>query len=437
MSAAEREGDRPGAGQSAPTGEAVDSGRGSRRFDLDAAQRAAADRLAALLDRRGHPRRGGGGVYLYGPPGRGKTMLMDRFFTGTFSKRKRRWHFHEFFAHLHAAATTTSTVADAVTRLIGDAELICFDEFHVHDIGDAMLVARLLDAVFDRRVPLVVTSNYPPADLLPNPLFHDRFLPAIARITEHMTVVALDGPQDYRRLRAEVARHRAAGTVMPSHGPQTLADQLPGGVVERMDDLGDERAEVYGAGGARLRGTAPPPTGPACAGSGSGKDGLRRSVAGVARIHGRRADGPDPCTGFAAGIYSVGGTPSFPGTTVVRVGARAFTVRSAANATLAADFAELCGAELSAADYVALAARFERWIVVGVPRLREVPPDQAMRWVNLVDVLYDADRTLTVHAAVPLEELATGVARVAGVADLGRTVSRLYEISHHRDARAG
>ncbi|WP_084495444.1 cell division protein ZapE [Nocardia shimofusensis] len=360
---------------------APDSGRGPNGLELDAAQRAAADHLAALLDRRGRPRRGSGGVYLHGPPGRGKTMLMDRFSATASTKRKRRWHFHEFFAHLHAAATTTSAVGDAVTRLIGDAELVCFDEFHVHDIGDAMLIARLLDALFDRRVPLVVTSNYPPADLLPNPLFHDRFLPAIARITERMTVVALDGPRDYRRLRAGDTRHRATEPVVPG--------------------------------------------------------GLRNSWADRAQIQGAPTEGADLCTGFAAGDYLAGAAPSFAGVTVVRVGVREFTVRSIDNRTLAADFAELCGAGLSAADYVALAARFERWIVVGVPRLCSVPPDQVMRWVNLVDVLYDADRMLTVHAAVPLAELATGVAPVAGVADLGRTVSRLYEISHDGDARAG
>ncbi|MCM6772853.1 cell division protein ZapE [Nocardia sp. CDC141] len=81
---------------------------------------------------------------------------------------------------------------------MGDAELICFDEFHVHDIGDAMFVARLLDWLFARRVVLVVTSNYLPEELLPNPLWHDRFVPAIERIRARLDVVAVDGPCDYR-----------------------------------------------------------------------------------------------------------------------------------------------------------------------------------------------------------------------------------------------
>ncbi|WP_040794209.1 cell division protein ZapE [Nocardia higoensis] len=334
-------------------------------LELDASQRAADRRLAMVLDRHGRPRRGSGGVYLHGPPGRGKTMLMDRFFAAARTNRKRRWHFHEFFAHLHTAAATTSTTGEAIGRLIGDAELICFDEFHVHDIGDAMLAARLLDALFARRVPLVVTSNYPPAGLLPNPLFHDRFLPAIARITERMTVVAVTGPRDYRRLRTE-------------------------------------------------------------------------AVAG-SRAHrqAHRADVADSATGFSRGEFLVGSPPPATGVTVVRVGSRALTARAADAGTLTADFDSLCGAELSAADYVALAARFERWVVRGVPRLRTVALDQVMRWINLVDVLYDADRMLTVYADAPVEELTAGVARVAGVSDLGRAVSRLYEISHHGEAPAG
>lgn len=114
-------------------------------------------------------------------------MLMDRFFAGVGSKRKRRYHFHGFFAGLHGAVAELGSIDRAVDAVLGDAELVCFDEFHVHDIGDAMLMARLLDALFARSVLLVVTSNYAPDELLPNPLFHERFLPTIARIRAHLT----------------------------------------------------------------------------------------------------------------------------------------------------------------------------------------------------------------------------------------------------------
>ncbi|MBF6190389.1 cell division protein ZapE [Nocardia sp. CDC186] len=174
------------------------------RWDADQARAAA--RLRELVDRRGRPVRRHRGVYLHGRPGRGKTMLMNRFFAEVASRRKRRYHFHQFFANLHAAAHASGSIDAAVDALLGDAILVCFDEFHVHDIGDAMLIARLLDALFARRVTLVVTSNYPPAELLPNPLFHDRFVPAIERILADMDVVAVDGATDYRAIN----NHRAA-----------------------------------------------------------------------------------------------------------------------------------------------------------------------------------------------------------------------------------
>ncbi|MBF6187272.1 MULTISPECIES: cell division protein ZapE [Nocardia] len=303
--------------------------------ELDAGQRAAADRLAALLD-GGRPRRRARGVYLHGRPGRGKTMLMDHLLAAATRTRTRRWHFHEFFALLHRARQDTGSVDGALTALIGDAELVCFDEFHADDIGDAMLVARLLDALFARRVPLVVTSNQRPEQLLPNPLFHDRFLPVIAAIRAHLDVVAVDGPLDYRR---------------------------------------------HGSG---------------------------RTVAG-----------------FAAGRYLLGGPPC-AATTAVRIGAHTVPVHAATAGTLVASFTDLCGSAVSAADYVALAARFERWVIGAVPLLRTVHADLVTRWITLIDVLYDADRPVIVHAAAPPAALAAGMP--AG-SDLDRTVSRLYEIS--------
>ncbi len=172
----------------------------------DSGQRRAAARLRELVDRRGRPVRRHRGIYLYGRPGRGKTMLMNRFFAEVASERKRRYHFHQFFAGLHAAAHESGSIDAAVDALLGAARLVCFDEFHVHDIGDAMLIARLLDALFARRIVLVVTSNYPPAELLPNPLFHDRFVPTIERILAHLDVVAVDGAVDYRALGSRGAR---------------------------------------------------------------------------------------------------------------------------------------------------------------------------------------------------------------------------------------
>ncbi|MCU1639786.1 MAG: zapE [Nocardia sp.] len=175
---------------------------------LDHDQQQAADQLAVIAGRVGRRWRRPRGLYLYGGPGRGKTMLMDRFFAAVPSPRKRRFHFHSFFARLNAGICEYGGIDASAAALLGDAELLCFDEFHVHDAGDARLIARLLDTLFARHITLVVTSNYPPQELLPNPLMHPMFEPAIERILEHLDVLSVNGPQDYRRLGA---RHTGFG----------------------------------------------------------------------------------------------------------------------------------------------------------------------------------------------------------------------------------
>ncbi|WP_328408592.1 cell division protein ZapE [Nocardia sp. NBC_00403] len=320
-------------------------------IELNADQLRVAARLGELVDRRGRPVKRHRGIYLHGRPGRGKTMLMDRFFASVTSNRKRRFHFHTFFAQLHTTLAASGAIDRAIDTLLGDADLVCFDEFHVHDIGDAMLIARTLDALFARHIVLVVTSNYPPQELLPNPLFHDRFVPTIDRIVAHLDVVSVDGPLDYR---------------------------------------------------------------------------TRASHAG----------GP---TGFVAGRYvvrpatgEVEADPSHPGVTScgaddveVAIGVRHVHARAVDGASIVIDFSALCGTPTLSADYVQLAQRFSNWTLCDVPRLRDVPPDWAMRLVNLVDVLYDADLQLTVSARVPLTDLVADVA----LPDISRTASRLSELT--------
>ncbi|MEU4812450.1 cell division protein ZapE [Nocardia fluminea] len=219
---------------------------------LDPAQQAATRALESLLDQHSRPlrhtQRAGRpgrrdrrahrcGVYLHGRPGRGKTMVMDHFFASADTHRKRRFHFHTFFAALHAAAHTLGSIERAIDALLSDADLVCFDEFHVTDIGDAMLVARLLDAVFADRRTLVVTSNYRPEDLLPNPLFHDHFLPSIEQILADLEVVTLDGPLDYRTR----ASHRDTGFLA---GRYVLTTGVGSPAARACADAGDERPTV-------------------------------------------------------------------------------------------------------------------------------------------------------------------------------------------------
>lgn len=143
------------------------------------------------------------GVYLHGGVGRGKSFLMDGFYLQLPLQRKVRVHFHQFMRRLHEEMKASEDKHDPLVHvadaLIAKYDLICFDEFHVSDITDAMLLGRLLDKLFAAGVYFVMTSNYAPDALYPNGLARDRFLPAIALLKAHLKVVELDGEEDYRR----------------------------------------------------------------------------------------------------------------------------------------------------------------------------------------------------------------------------------------------
>jgi cell division protein ZapE len=142
------------------------------------------------------------GLYLHGAVGRGKSWLLDGFFQAVPLAQKQRLHFHEFFARLHQGMFNhreqPDALANTLDELLSDCRVLCFDEFHVHDIGDAMLITRLFKALFRRGILLLVTSNYPPEGLLPNPLYHARFKPVIDLINTRMQVMEVGGPHDYR-----------------------------------------------------------------------------------------------------------------------------------------------------------------------------------------------------------------------------------------------
>lgn len=142
------------------------------------------------------------GVYMVGGVGRGKSFLMDCFFQAVPLKRKTRLHFHEFMREVHrelADLQGTVNPLDALgERIAGRFKLICFDEFHVADITDAMILHRLLQALFDNGVGFVTTSNFAPDDLYPNGLHRDRLLPAIELLKANLEVVDVDNGVDYR-----------------------------------------------------------------------------------------------------------------------------------------------------------------------------------------------------------------------------------------------
>ncbi|MBK9245731.1 MAG: AFG1 family ATPase [Burkholderiales bacterium] len=189
----------------------------ARGYTLDGAQSRAAERLARLQEdwaNYKHARRNAllklvarpeipRGVYLWGAVGRGKSFLMDCFFSSVPLIRKTRIHFHEFMRGVHRELDDVKGMADPLDevarRVAQRARLVCFDEFHVSDIADAMILHRLLAKLFELRVGFVMTSNYAPQDLYPDGLHRDRLLPAIALLQAKLDVVHVDGGLDYRR----------------------------------------------------------------------------------------------------------------------------------------------------------------------------------------------------------------------------------------------
>jgi cell division protein ZapE len=304
------------------------------------------------------------GLYLWGPPGRGKSMLMDLFFDNAPVRAKRRVHFHVFMAEVHARVGEWRE-ADAATRrkrfgrhkgddpippvadlIASQARLLCFDELQVTDIADAMILGRLFEALFERRVVLVATSNRPPGDLYKDGINRQLFLPFIAQIENRCEVVDVAGPRDFR------------------------LDRLAG-------------AKLWFA-----------PMDPA---NTKAFDSLWRELTRVGRESG-------------ATVEVLGRKLYFP---------------HAAGALLRASFQELCAAPLGPQDYLAIAERFHTLFLAGLPRLDPSRRNEAARFVTLVDALYEAGTKLVVLAEAEPETIYPAG---DGAFEFERTVSRLQEM---------
>jgi cell division protein ZapE len=341
----------------------------------DPAQELAVEKLQmmhrALLNYKPHPVTSGGwrarlgllapqdarerrprGLYVYGGVGRGKSMLMDLFFETSAVQKKRRVHFFAFMQEVHnrlhrMRETLTGDPLPVVARdIAADAWLLCFDEFQVTDIADAMILGRLFEALFTEGVVVVATSNRAPDELYKDGLQRERFLPFIDILKQELDLLELDNGRDYRlsRLAGRRVYYFSLGPEATRHMDEIFA--------ELTDDIRPEQM--------------------------------------VIEINTRRLTVPRQAMGVAR-----------------------FT------------FKELCGQPLWAAEYLAIAERFETVLIDDVPKLGPELSNEAKRFNTLIDALYEAKVRLVVSAEVPPEELYTDG---DGAFEFERTVSRLMEM---------
>jgi cell division protein ZapE len=194
--------------------------------------------LKRLINRPNVPR----GVYMWGGVGRGKSFLMDSFYLVVPVVRKTRLHFHEFMRGVHRQLDELKGVADPLDevarRIAKKYRLICFDEFHVSDIADAMILYNLLKALFDNGVSFVMTSNYEPETLYPDGLHRDRMLPTIALLRERLDVINVDAGIDYRK--------RALEQVEAYHTPLGAdTDRALRHAFVKMADTAEEEPRIH------------------------------------------------------------------------------------------------------------------------------------------------------------------------------------------------
>ena len=305
------------------------------------------------------------GLYLWGPPGRGKSMMMDLFFTLTPIKAKRRIHFHAFMQEVHhlvhiwregsraerrknfGTYKGNDPIAPIAKRIAKTTQLLCFDEFQVTDIADAMILGRLFDAMIEARVFWVATSNRPPEDLYKDGLNRERFLPFIAHIRQKLKVIEVAGPKDFR-----------------------------------LDRLKDARLWFCPSRDAKER---------------EGFETLWRDMTAL-------------MTEMPA---------------IIEVNQRKLGFTRAAGPVLRASFGDLCTETNGPADYLAIAHRFTTLFIESVPVLGPERRNEAKRFVTLIDALYEAHvKTVILADAEPTALYPAG----DGAFEFERTVSRLEEM---------
>lgn len=205
------------------------------QHDLDSEPKQASSK-GSLFKRKKHHRADLKGLYIWGGVGRGKTLLMDLFFETLITQQKQRMHFHRFMSMIHdelrQLGAQDNTLIKVARKIAADTRVLCLDEFHVNDIGDAMILGTLMQELFKRRVLLITTSNRPPDDLYKDGLQRARFIPAIEALKTDCQVIELDNQTDYRllTLKREHTFHTPLGEITEAkmlHAFKALTSNAP------------------------------------------------------------------------------------------------------------------------------------------------------------------------------------------------------------------
>lgn len=292
------------------------------------------------------------GLYIFGSVGRGKTMLMDIFFETVPFEPKRRVHFHEFMADVHERIARAreghkgDPIPTVAREIAEESRLLCFDELHVTDIADAMILGRLFAGLFDHHVVVVATSNAAPQDLYRDGLNRPLFEPFIELVEEKMEVLQLEAATDYRL-------EKLQGRELYFTPADTRAQKAIRAAFERLT-------------------------------------GQERGKPATLLVKGRKLEVPEAAMGVAR-----------------------------------FDFADLCRKPLGAGDYLAIAHAYHTLLIENVPVMGRANRNEARRFINLIDTLYDEGVRLVASAEAEPDMLY----REGDGAELfERTASRLIEM---------
>lgn len=298
------------------------------------------------------------GVYMYGGVGRGKSMLMDLFFDSLPETVKaRRVHFHEFMIEVHdyihsrrMAEDGLESVDQALPSLAGmisrDNRVLCFDEFHVTDITDAMILGRLFKILFENDLAVVATSNWPPDKLYEGGLQRERFLPFIKLLKSRVQTIHLDSPHDYR----------------------VQGIKIEGTYFSPLNSKAKKEA-----------------------------DSVFKALTQDAKSEEQK----------------------------LTVKGREITIKETAKGIARFTFPDLCERPYGAEDYLTITKNFHTIFIDGVPKMGYDRRNEAKRFMNLIDALYEGRRRVIITAAAKPENLYSGHDHAF---EFQRTVSRLIEM---------